>query len=184
MLGIAVVWGVLLATRILGSKPRPAWILDLHRWLGGLAVTFTGVHMAGLALDDYVEFGAKELLIPFASTWRPQAVAWGVVAFYVLVAVQVTSVLMKRLPRRLWKWVHMASFGLFFVATIHAGLAGSDVLNPLYQGATVALVAAVVFFTIYRIMAAWKPSAPQHSPRGTSRQPQAASAGDDVTAAV
>jgi predicted ferric reductase len=150
MLAIAVIWGILVATRILGRKPRPAWVLDLHRWLGGLSVTFTGVHLLGLVLDDYVEFGLRELFVPFASEWRPAAVAWGVVALYVLIAVQATSLAMKRLPRRLWKWVHMSSFGLFFVATLHAGMAGTDVTNPLYRVVVGVMVIGVVFFSIYR----------------------------------
>jgi predicted ferric reductase len=160
LLGASVIWGILLTTRIMGSKPRPAWLLDLHRWLGGLAVTFTAIHLAGLVLDDYVEFGAADLLIPFASEWRPAAVAWGVVGFYLLAAVQTTSLMMKRLPRRVWRWIHSASFVLFFVATIHAGMAGSDVANPAYRVLTIGMVVAVVFFTIYRVMAAAKPMAP------------------------
>jgi predicted ferric reductase len=152
MLAIAVIWGILVATRILGRKPRPAWVLDLHRWLGGLSVTFTGVHLLGLVLDDYVEFGLRELFVPFASEWRPAAVAWGVVALYVLIAVQATSLAMKRLPRRLWKWVHMSSFGLFFVATLHAGMAGTDVTNPVYRVVVGVMVVGVVFFSIYRAL--------------------------------
>jgi predicted ferric reductase len=152
LLAIAVIWGILVATRILGRKPRPAWVLDLHRWLGGLSVTFTAVHLAGLMLDDYVEFGVRELLVPFASEWRPAAVAWGVVALYALIAVQATSLAMKRLPRRLWKWIHMSSFGLFFVATLHAGMAGTDVTNPVYRVVVGVMVVGVVFFSVYRIV--------------------------------
>ncbi len=171
LLGVAVIWGILLATRFLGSKPRPAWVLDLHRWLGGLAVSFTGVHLIGLVADDYVDFGLRELFVPLASTWRPAAVAWGVVAFYVLVAVQLTSLLMKKLPRRLWKWIHMSGFALFFVATMHAGLAGTDTGNRLYRTVTIAMVAGVVFFTIYRIVATVSPQGRARSRANTGAEP-------------
>ena len=38
----SVVWGLALSTRLLGRRPRPGWLLDLHRFLGGLALSFTG----------------------------------------------------------------------------------------------------------------------------------------------
>ena len=153
MLTIAVVWGLLLSTRILQDRRRPAWLLDLHRWLGGMAVTFTALHLVGLVADDYVHFGPAEILVPFASTWRPQAVAWGVVGFYLLVAIQVTSLAMKRLPKKLWRGVHLTSFVLFFVASIHAGQSGTDATGPWYRAAATVLVLAVVFTTTYRILA-------------------------------
>lgn len=166
MLAAAVIWGILFATRFLGSRVRPAWTLDLHRWLGGLSVTFTAIHIAGLVLDDYVEFGAREVLIPMASEWRPTAVAWGIVAAYALIAVQATSLAMKRLPRRLWKWVHMTSFGMFFVASMHAGLAGTDVGNLVYLATAALIVMSVVFATAYRVLVSRTraPAAPARSP--------------------
>ena len=170
MLAAAVIWGVLFATRFLGSRVRPAWTLDLHRWLGGLSVTFTGVHVAGLMLDDYVEFGAREILVPMASEWRPTAVAWGIVAAYLLIAVQATSLAMKRLPRRLWKWVHMTSFGMFFVASMHAGLAGTDVGNRLYLATAMLVVMSVVFASAYRVVVS-RTRAPSTPVRSTDQEP-------------
>jgi hypothetical protein len=46
----SVIWGLLLSTRPLGRRPRPAWLFDLHRFLGGLAVIFTAVHVLAVAL--------------------------------------------------------------------------------------------------------------------------------------
>ena len=46
----------------------------------------TGLHLLGLYLDGYIEFGFTELLVPFASDYRPLAVAIGVLSFYVMVA--------------------------------------------------------------------------------------------------
>ena len=41
----SVVWGLALSTRATGRKPRPAWLFDLHRFLGGLALVFTAIHV-------------------------------------------------------------------------------------------------------------------------------------------
>ena len=80
LLAAATLWGLALSTGALGRRPRPNWLLDLHRWLGGTALVFTGVHVVALLADQYVHFGLTEILVPFASSWHPVAVAWGVVA--------------------------------------------------------------------------------------------------------
>ena len=99
--------------------------------MGGLAVVFTGVHLAGLVADSYIDFGVRELLVPFASGWQPGAVALGVVGVYLLVAIEVTSLLMKRLPRRFWRGVHFSSYALFVLATGHLLFAGTDASERL-----------------------------------------------------
>ena len=38
LLAGSVLWGLALSTKVLRGKPRPNWILDLHRFLGGIAL--------------------------------------------------------------------------------------------------------------------------------------------------
>ncbi len=75
MLTGAVVLGTVLSARLLLPR-RAAWLLDLHRWLGGLAVCFLAAYLVALLLDSYAEFGLLDVLLPFASEWRPVAGAW------------------------------------------------------------------------------------------------------------
>ena len=91
LLAASVVWGLAISTRVLNGRPRPAWLLDLHRYLGGIATVFVAVHIVALLGDTYVHFGLASVLVPFASSWHPVAVAWGISAFYLLLAVEVTS---------------------------------------------------------------------------------------------
>jgi DMSO/TMAO reductase YedYZ heme-binding membrane subunit len=131
LLTASVVWGLWLSGRVRPLGARPAWILDLHRFLGGLATIFVGVHVASILLDSYTEIGPTDVLVPFASSWHPVAVAWGVVAMYVLLAVEVTSLARTRLPRRWWRTIHVASLPLFVLATVHYVAAGTDASNLL-----------------------------------------------------
>lgn len=143
----AVVWGLLLSSRST-KRPRPAWVLDLHRFLAGLTFVFVAIHLLGLTFDRWVGFGVRELSVPMTSEYRPGAVAWGIVALYLLVAVQITSMLMHRLPRRLWHAVHLASFVVFAFTTVHVLTAGADARRAPTQvfafasGAVVAVLAA------------------------------------------
>jgi predicted ferric reductase len=151
LLAASVLWGLILSTKVLKGRPRPAWLLDLHRYLGGLASIFVAVHVMGVVADTYTHFGLASVLVPFASSWHPLAVAWGVVGMYLLVAVQLTSLARTRLPKRFWRSIHFASFPLFFVATIHALSAGSDAKTWAFQLLASLTVGAVVWLTGYRI---------------------------------
>jgi len=90
--------------------------------------------------------------VPFTSSWNPVAVAWGVVGLYLLAAVELTSLLRKRIPKRWWKGIHMSSYGLYLVATIHLLTAGTDRHNPILLWSVVGATSAIVFFTVYRIV--------------------------------
>lgn len=153
LITLAVVWGLLLSTRILQGHPTPKWLLDLHRFLGALAVVFTGMHLAGLVADNYAHFGLTDLLVPFASDWQPGAVALGIAAFYLLLAVEISSLLMRRIPRVWWRRIHATSFVAFWATTLHAVTAGTDGSNRLLVAAYLASAAAVTFLTAYRILA-------------------------------
>ena len=152
LLVASLVWGVLLATRVLRPHDRPAWLLDLHRWLGGMAVVMTGLHLAGLVADSYVHFGAADLLVPMASGWRRFPVALGVIGLYLLVAIEATSLAMRRLPRRAWRTVHLTSYGLVWLVSLHAGLAGSDTANIAYRAVALLLTAGAVAATTVRLV--------------------------------
>ena len=169
----SVLWGLALATRALGRKPSAPWLLDLHRFLGGLAVIFVGVHMVSLMIDPFVRFTIGDLLVPFASTqYKPGAVAWGVVAFYLLVAVEVTSLLKKRISARLWRGVHLSSYVLYAFATVHLLTAGSDRFNPVLRWSVLVTVGAVVFFSAYRLVGPGRAASIRSAKRATVRVPK------------
>jgi predicted ferric reductase len=163
LLTASVVWGLAISTkaRAFGRRPKPAWTLDLHRFLGGLATVFTGIHVAAILVDSYVHFDLVSVLVPFASTWRPAAVAWGVVGLWLLAAVEVTSLLRSRLPRRMWRAVHFASFPLFVMVTVHGLTAGTDAGMWAFEVAATVAVLAVAGSTALRIKQAQQPRPPR-----------------------
>lgn len=168
----SVVWGLLVSTRSWSKRPGRGWVLDLHRFLGALAVVFTAVHVAALVADSYVHLGAADVLVPFASGWRPAAVAWGVVAAYLLVAVEATSLLQRRLPRRVWRAVHLLSFPLWVLATAHLFTAGADAASPAVRYANVVTAATVLGLVVFRLALPRRRHAPRaERPARTSRPP-------------
>lgn len=147
----SVLWGVVLSTKAFPRRRRPAWLLDLHRWLGGMTVAFVAIHLVALLADSYVELDLVDLLVPFASDWEPAAIALGVIALWFLVAIEVTSLAMRKLPKPVWRGVHLTSYVVFWLVSIHAALAGTDTSFRLYQVTAVASIVAVGWATMYRI---------------------------------
>jgi predicted ferric reductase len=138
-------WGLLHALRTFGRRPSPAWMLSTHRYRGALAVVFVGVHVGAILIDGYVQFSLADVLVPTVSAWHPVAVAWGIVGMYVLVAVEVTSLLRARLTPKLWRGVHVLSYALLALVTVHLLAAGTDATDLLPTTSGVLIGVATVF---------------------------------------
>lgn len=155
---ISVTWGILLATRVMKPKDNPSWLLDLHRWLAGLSVVFVAIHMASLFIDTYAAFTLQDLFIPFHSQYQKIAqlgawpIALGVICTYLLIAVQVTSLMMKKLPRKYWKAIHYSSYALVLLVSFHAGWSGTDVRSWAYRITALILITLTTVALIVRIL--------------------------------
>jgi DMSO/TMAO reductase YedYZ heme-binding membrane subunit len=143
-----IAWGLLLATKVLGRRPTPAWLLSLHRYLGTLTVAFVVVHVGAILLDTYTDFGITDVLVPFTGSWHPAAVAWGIVGMYLLAAIEITSLLRHRLSKGAWHAVHLLSYFLFATTTVHMLTAGTDVRALVASTAAVMLGVAAVFGSV------------------------------------
>jgi DMSO/TMAO reductase YedYZ heme-binding membrane subunit len=130
LLTVTVVNDLLLSTKVLPRRRSQPWLFDWHRFVGGLAIACTVLHMAAVWIDDYIEFTVLDLLVPFVSPWRPTALAFGIVGLYLLLAVELTSLARRRLPTQLWRRVHYLSPIALVAATGHLLLAGEDADEP------------------------------------------------------
>jgi methionine sulfoxide reductase heme-binding subunit len=158
LVSASIVWGLLLSSRLVRKKGVPAWLLDLHKYLGTLALVFTGVHIAGLVGDNYAHYGWGQILIPLKELDKPSrgpsamSVAWGIVAFYLIIAIQITSWLMRHMPRKVWHAIHLSSIALFIASSIHAFTSGKDRWNRLWQMTAVIGVLFVLQIAFFRIL--------------------------------
>lgn len=131
LLSAATIWGLLISTRLLGRLAKAKPLTFFHESLGLGSLVATGVHLAMLAIDDYIEFGAGDLLVPGLSTWRPTAVALGVMAFYGAVMVSLTFYVKRWIGQHWWRNIHFLSLGSFAAALLHGILAGTDTAHPV-----------------------------------------------------
>ena len=162
------VWlGLSMSTRLLGPKRRKS-LFGWHQTLAWTGLSMLALHAGALLFDPTLHFGLASVLAPFASAWRPVAVAAGVVAGWLTLALALSFRLRKRIGQRGWRRLHYATFAAFALALGHALTAGTDLRG--LNGPLVAVLAAgpVVWLTFVRILLPYTAPTPR-SPalRGT-----------------
>ncbi len=153
LLTAVVLWGILLRTRILGHAASPTRLLDLHRWLGAVALSFLAIHMVLLLFDAYLPFTIAQVLIPGLSSWETIAVALGSIAFWLLIPVSIVGRFRPRLKNAgasLFQRTHWLAYAAWPVATMHYVLAGTDALASWSLALLIAGAGLLVFGLIAR----------------------------------
>jgi predicted ferric reductase len=123
----------------------------LHRNLSMLAVAFVAVHVVTTVLDPYAGIKLVSAVLPFSSSYRPLWLGLGTVAFDMLLALIISSLIRTRLPYRAWRAVHWLAYASWPVALWHGLGTGTDSRLPwlvLLDAACVLVVAAAVGWRI------------------------------------
>jgi DMSO/TMAO reductase YedYZ heme-binding membrane subunit len=138
--------GLVFSGRNAGKRRlRPAWWLDLHRGLGGYALAFTGLHLLTSFLASDLGVGLAQIFVPGTASYATTAFTLGVLSFYGLLAVVLTSWPKKRLRHRAWHAVHLLSIPAAVLAVLHAYQLGSDAQSPRYQSVFVVLIGLAMY---------------------------------------
>jgi len=153
-LTLSVLFGLTISlARVTGE--RVVWhIQDLHATFATLTGILMVGHMLTLLLDSYIPFSLGNLLLPLSQPTSTFTVDLGVVSFYGMLTLLLSSWFRKRLTYSVWRAIHYVSFGTFLLVTVHGWLTGSDSVTPwmpgLYFGCTLAvgaLLAARLFIS-------------------------------------
>jgi methionine sulfoxide reductase heme-binding subunit len=141
--------------------PRFATAL-LHRNLSLLVLAFLTAHIATSVLDPFAGIAWTDAVIPLSATYRPLWLGLGALAFDLLLAVAVTSMLRVRLGLRTWRAVHWLAYLCWPVALVHGLGTGSDARASWMHwlvAASVTSVAAAVWWrlaTTSAVAARWR----------------------------
>jgi DMSO/TMAO reductase YedYZ heme-binding membrane subunit len=151
------------------SKRWPRFLTDgIHRTVSLLALAVVAIHVVTTVLDGFTQIGIRDAIVPFASSYRPIWVGFGALAFDLLLALTLTSVLRRRLGYRAWRAVHWASYACWPLALIHGLGSGTDSSLGWMLAISAACLVAVLAAVGWRIGTAW--------PKGDRRRALALSA--------
>jgi predicted ferric reductase len=147
----SVVYGLLLSTKILDAIAHRPVTFALHQDLAAIGLGLAAVHVVLLGLDATQPLGFAEMLVPFASPYRPVWVGLGQLGLYLVAIVTASFYLRRRIGQRSWRLLHYVTFLAFAFTTAHGIMSGTDTSTPWAWWVYVVATTVVVFLTVYRI---------------------------------
>lgn len=141
---VVVLLGI--AVRLRGRIPGlPRFgTINLHRTLSLSATAFLALHITTATVDSYVNITILDAVIPFVSDYQPLWLGLGTVAFDLLLAVVITSLLRNRIGHRTWRATHWLAYASWPVALVHGIGIGTDTGTDWMTWLTIACVATAL----------------------------------------
>ena len=119
--------GIMTATRVGGRQlPRFA-VAEVHRRVALMTMVFLIIHIVSTVVDTYVHVGVLAALIPFTSAYKTLWVAMGSIAFDLLLAVTISSLIRQRISHAAWRTIHWLSYLAWPIALVHVAFIGTDI---------------------------------------------------------
>jgi sulfoxide reductase heme-binding subunit YedZ len=154
LLTASVVLGIVGSVRF--AAPRwPRFAIDaVHRDVSLLVVVVLVIHIVTSVLDGFAPIRLFDGVIPFVTPYRPLWMGLGTLAFDLLLAIAITSMVRRRLGYRTWRAIHWLAYASWPVAVLHGLGTGSDVKQWWMLALTAACIVAVLVAVWTRIAGA------------------------------
>jgi hypothetical protein len=133
---------------------------SLHRSVSLLAVVFVLLHVVTTLLDGFAPIGVLDVIIPFRSAYRPVWLGLGAVAFDLVAAVTITSLIRQRVGYRGWRATHWLAYVSWPLALLHSYGTGTDPKAPWMLVLTGLCLVVVLATVVARVSTGW----PTHLP--------------------
>ncbi len=156
LLTLTIVLGVVDVKR--WSSPRwPRFVIDsLHRNVSLLALVFLVAHILTSVLDSFASISIVDALAPFVGSYRPFWLGLGAVAFDLILAVIITSLLRARMEFATWRAVHWLTYASWPIALVHGLGTGSDANGTWLLALSIICMTAVLAAAITRAITGWR----------------------------
>jgi hypothetical protein len=151
LLTTSVVLGILDFSRWRSDR-WPRFLTDaLHRNVSMLAIVVVALHVVTTLADGFAPIGLKDAFVPFLASYRPLWLGFGALAFDLLLAVAITSMLRGRLGYKAWRGVHWAAYACWPLALVHGLGTGSDATAAWMLLVSAACLGAVLVALAWRV---------------------------------
>jgi sulfoxide reductase heme-binding subunit YedZ len=152
LLSAVVILGVLSSLRFQGSGWPRFLTPALHRNLALMTLVFLGLHIVTAVVDPFTHLGWVTAVVPFSSYYRTFWLGLGTIAFELLAAIVVTSLLRELIGQAAWRAIHWLAYASWPVAVLHGFGAGTDALSGWFTVLSILCVGSVATAIVYRIL--------------------------------
>lgn len=151
-----IVWGAGMTTGFTYRVINPVEAWGVHKYLSISLGALVLVHIISLLFDKFLKFRIRDLLIPFASGYKPVYLSLGIIAFYLLVIITFSSLVLRLRMPKLWRAVHDLTYPLFGYTFLHGAFVGTDAQTPVLKAVYWTTGAIFLTIVIYRLIIYYK----------------------------
>lgn len=109
------------------TESLPRFVVQaLHRNISLLVTVFLAIHVATSVADSFVPITWVDALVPLHASYRSLWTGLGALAFDLLLALVITSLVRARIGLRAWRLVHWTAYACWPIAFVHGLGTGSD----------------------------------------------------------
>lgn len=171
LLYLSIFLGISIRIPLLNKLIKPVYSYSVHCWISLQALVFVMAHGIFILGDKFMNFKWTNIFIPFypiAENQMPgislEFLALGILSFYLMLILVVTSYLKKVISHTLWRGLHFLNIGLFAIVFIHALYIGTDLKSGPMRYIFIAANAFLVFLFLVNIfIRIWKALAGENS---------------------
>lgn len=126
LLFLATIFGVLSSIGFIHHKWKTFFTMG-HQYAGWLGFLFSLFHGLILYYNTYVPYTWAEILVPFVATENRFWLGLGILSLYGMLIVLLSSEVINKLGRQLWKKLHYLAFVAYAFALLHGIILGTDI---------------------------------------------------------
>lgn len=163
LLTIVVIHGLIISSRAFIRMYPAAIALETHRFLSWAALGIVVLHFGSFLFDDFMRMSVAEIFIPFLLQRDFKTLlgydiglvtALGIIAFYLIVILILTSEFRSKMSAKLWRTIHYSSFVAYPLFLIHGILTGTDSrewwMQAMYILSGISVFALIVTRIVFR----------------------------------
>lgn len=146
----STVLGLFMASGIVKRPGLKGRLMPAHEYISLVSIGAILIHGFSLIGDSWLKPSLGDVLVPGLISYRPLAVAAGIVAAYVTILLSVSYYARRRIGIRRWRLMHRFIVVVWLLSVVHSFFAGTDSTKPWMQVLLMASIAPALFLTLYR----------------------------------